>query len=156
MSQTSFTCADVGSVMDTLFSTDGSGNVGYCVVEVTVQELPITLSSIIGASALCPGLNQVSYAVAKVENATSYKWTYSDNSVIINDNGKNMVSIDGITTGGTLSVAGVNACSTSPPSSMLIEITPPELCTLSDCSRVTTFIDNEILTLLGSQDLFKA
>jgi len=123
---------------------------------ITVDPLPGAVADIVGPSSICAGLNTLRYIVSETTNTTSYQWTYSDPGVVIHGNGTNMVTIDGITTGGTLSVAANNNCGPSAPAELTIEIADPELCSLSDCSRVSTFIDNEILDIVGAQDVFKA
>ena len=58
--------------------------------------------------------------------------------------------------GGTLSVVSMNNCGSSTPATLTIEIVDAQFCSLSDCSRVATFIDNEILAIVGPLDLFRA
>jgi len=125
-------------------------------VVITVDPLPGSVAGIVGPSSICAGLNNVIFIIPETSDATSYQWSYSDNSVIINGNGTNMVSIDGITTGGTLSVVSMNNCGASLPAQLTIDIADPAVCGLSDCSRIASFIDNEVLSLIGGQDLFRA
>jgi hypothetical protein len=70
-SQTSFTCADVGTLTDTLYVTDGGGNTSFCLADVTVIDTvaptalcqPITVQLDAGGNA--------SLTSAQVDNGSS-------------------------------------------------------------------------------------
>ena len=123
---------------------------------ITVDPLTGTPGTIIGPMFTCPGLDNVPFEVALVSNTTSYDWLFTDGSVIINGNGMNKVTLDGITIPGTLSVVATNTCGSSVAATFDIKIASPEVCVLADCSRTSMFIDDEILTIFEGTDIFKA
>ncbi|MEP7265827.1 MAG: T9SS type A sorting domain-containing protein, partial [Bacteroidota bacterium] len=87
---------------------------------------PVTPPSISGPSKLCPGDIAV-FSIAAVPRAASYIWTLPPGMTIISGAGTNVitVSVDASYTGGTISVAAVNACGTSPVRTKPILLNPP-------------------------------
>jgi hypothetical protein len=81
---------------------------------VTVISDPANAGNITGPSGVCQGETGVVYSTDPIPNATSYLWTVPAGFNITAGATTNSitVTIDPAATGGTITVAGVNSCST--------------------------------------------
>ncbi len=89
-------------------------------LNVTVDPLPAAAGGVNGLTQLsiCPVQTSVSYSVAPIGNATLYNWSITNGGVITAGAGTNMITVDytGVTTTGSVTVTGNNACGNGPAS----------------------------------------
>ena len=132
---------------------DGDGGEGGDYVKtstLTVTEASCTSPSqpgaISGNAAPCAGAS-VTYSVASVSGATSYSWSlpggWSGSSTT------NSITVTAGSTSGTVAVAAVNACGTSPSSAVGVVISTATTPTIST-SGSTTFCQGGSVTLTSS------
>ncbi|NTW31022.1 MAG: hypothetical protein HGB12_00030 [Bacteroidetes bacterium] len=78
---------------------------------ITVNPLPVAAATITGTNTVCQGLNNVSYSVPSITDATSYTWAYSGSGATISGS-TNPVTINFSVsaTSGNLTVKGTNSC----------------------------------------------
>jgi hypothetical protein len=73
-----------------------------------------------GASAVCPGQQDVVYTVPPIANATNYIWSYSGTGAVISGTGSSVfISFGNMATSGVLSVYGTSSCGNGAPSADL-------------------------------------
>ena len=119
-------------------STCGSGR--HSSLPVTVDPLPAAAGNITGPTPVCQNQSGVVYSVPPVTFATSYIWTYSGSGASILNNGASAtVNFSPAATGGSLTVAGQNACGPGLSSpGFAIQVNPRPDVTLQICEVVTS------------------
>jgi len=157
LSDSAFTCDDIGDNIVTLTVTDVNGNMSQCVSTITIHTNGGAYdASIVGPQRICDNLLNLPYSVTYLEGV-SYNWTYSGNGVDIKNNGKNEVSLDvGMMTAGTLSVTLIATCGELIGTAELEILKGGEaFCNLASCLREYAFISNEVLAINESIDVYK-
>ena len=109
-----------------------------------------TIGNILGSSISCPLNGGSVYRIIPVQNALYYDWSFSGDYTSIEGQGTTEISID-ISTSGTLTIIVSNNCEVSAPVTLDIAIGDPEICSLADCSRVSTFVSNELNSVTNAQ-----
>ena len=159
LGQTSFTCGDLGTQEVTISATDANDNTSTCTANVTILKTPLMTTQIAGPSTICPGLSQIAYSASTITGATAYQWSYAGTGVSINNNGSNQITLDFASdaTAGILTVDVIDACGdVSSSATHAIQIESGAICTLVDCARDGIYIDDELLALIGSLDVYRA
>ncbi|HTO38810.1 MAG TPA: gliding motility-associated C-terminal domain-containing protein [Brumimicrobium sp.] len=106
-----------GGTLSVIVTSD-CGDSPASTIEITIIPIPVQPSAISGELTVCSGDNET-YSVTNVAGAT-YDWTFTGGGTIVG-NGTSSISLNDITSGGTLSVIVTSDCGNSPASS--IEIT---------------------------------
>jgi PKD-like domain/Concanavalin A-like lectin/glucanases superfamily/FG-GAP-like repeat/IPT/TIG domain/Secretion system C-terminal sorting domain len=82
------------------------------VLNVTVNPLPGTTSSVIGSNTVCQGQNNVLYRTPVIPNATGYNWALPSGATIVGNanNDSIYVNFSASAINGLINVIGTNAC----------------------------------------------
>lgn len=94
---------------------------------------PETPTSISGPTTICPGQSNIPFDVSETVGADTYQWSYSQAGTTINNNGSGAITIDGITSAGTVSVFAENVCGTSSSINFNVALAPTATCDIVDC-----------------------
>ncbi len=119
-SSTSNTISITPSASGTLsvYALNSCGSSSSQTLSVQVNPVPVQPSAISGAAALCAGSGLQTYSIPAVSGATSYSWSlpgsWSGSST------SNTIQANPGTSGGTITVAAVNACGTGPSQSLAV------------------------------------
>lgn len=89
---------------------------------VPSQEAAATIGAITGEQQVCSGRTGLVYTVAAVEGATTYHWMVPTDWVITAGQGTNQITVIAGSTGGAVSVTAANACTTSLPSKLAVQV----------------------------------
>jgi Metallo-peptidase family M12/PKD-like domain/Secretion system C-terminal sorting domain len=126
--------AGVGGPYVILYTyTNGNGctnsaNQSTTVNNCTVPATPGSITTVGGASKVCPGQSKT-YSIAAVSGATSYSWTAPTGATIVSGQGTNSINVNytsGFTAAsGTLSVIAINSCGNSLPRNLTISRNNP-------------------------------
>ncbi len=139
LSQSTFTCADIGTRDITLTATDLSGNTSTCQSTITVIGYEFSPIAITGPVAVCPSTAGV-WSIPVQPTGTSYTWTFDDQPV-----GSTGPVVDFMPeASGTLKVVISNGCDTEEVM-MDIIMSNPELCAYMNCALEQLYIDGEFL-----------
>ena len=86
--------------------------------------IPAAPSSISGLATQCPTLNNQTYTIAAVANATAYNWTVPSGWIITGGQGTTSINVTTGTSGqnGNISVTAGNSCGTSSVSTLAVTI----------------------------------
>ncbi len=97
------------------------------VYPVVLNPKPLSPGLISGPAAICDGTSGNSYNVPAITHATSYSWSYSGNGASIIDPSVNPVNINFAvnSSGGNLTVFGINQCGNGPVSTAYPVIIKP-------------------------------
>lgn len=109
-------------------------------------------SLIYGPKTICAG-QKAQYEVRAARPGQLFNWTYSDPNAIITNNGNRMITIEGITEAGTLSVQAETDCGVSGVRNGSINLASPEVCNLTDCVVNRIVIDDPTIV---QSDIFEA
>ena len=108
---------------------------GNGVVRITYADpTPSLLSFTTTTTAVCPG-NQINVSVNADPNSTSYNWVAAGGLVINSGNGTATVNVTA-TGAGSLTVNGVNACTTGPASTFQLGVLPAPTVTASTAQTI--------------------
>ncbi|MFT4680698.1 MAG: PKD repeat protein, partial [Flavobacteriales bacterium] len=137
LSQSAFTCADVGANTVTLTVTDGNSNSGTCSATVTVSAtLPATAGIVSGSTAVCAGTIQI-YSVLSITDVTSYSWTLPGDWT--GTSTTNSISVLVGSSSGDVSVNGVNACGAGTASTLSVAVNEIPIVSFTDSPSGLTF-----------------
>ena len=162
LSQSEFSCIDLGANDISVSFEDRAGNVYDCQFIVTVLETPYQddNAKIIGPTNLCFNMSEISFYIEENENIEEYQWSYSNSGAHISSNENNVVVspaiasrlIDGILTVDLYSVCGTLLDSYSHQLHFYNE----EFCNLSSCETEYLRVYNKNIHLFGPIDVFRA
>lgn len=89
-------------------------------VDVEILSEPAQPGAISGPAVVCPGSEDVEYAVAEVDGATSYSWSVFDGASVASGQGSVNVTLDFTSGNGSLCVTATGTCGSSSPSCLPI------------------------------------
>jgi len=121
---------------------------------INITMAPDKPARIFGPSTVCPGQN-APFSAATAMGASSYDWTFSDGSVTINNDGQRLISLDGLTTSGTLTVTASNVCGTSVQETFNLQVASPAACSLADCLLTNLSIDDPTISMTDIFDIIE-
>jgi hypothetical protein len=96
-------------------------------ITITVNPaIPTTPLSISGIATQCPSLNNQTYSIAAVTNATIYNWTVPSGWTITGGQGTTSINVTTGNSGqnGNISVTAGNSCGTSAVSTLAVTVSP--------------------------------
>ena len=109
------------------YSNGESCNVGIpAVASLNISTPPVAAGTIHGPVSICAPSNGSVYSVDPITNATSYVWTISSpGATIVGSSSTSSITVDydATATAGTISVYGVNDCSSGASSSVTFDLT---------------------------------
>lgn len=112
----------------TITVTDANGSSTTTTASVNViNQLPSPLSPVNGPTTICPGSNNITYAVATTAGATSYQWVLPSNMTLVSGQGTNaiVVNVGSNFSTGVVCVSASNVCGSTSPSCLLINASAP-------------------------------
>jgi hypothetical protein len=96
-------------------AVNGCGSSQPICTSVSITNIPDTVSSIMGPSAMCAGYQTgIVFSVSPISSATNYTWSTSAGDTIRSGQGSTSVSVDFSDTTGTICVSADNQCGSSP------------------------------------------
>jgi hypothetical protein len=130
-----FRCVGVNSV--------GTTN-GADLTFTTGCQAPLTPGAITGPASVCQNQSGVVYSVAPVTYATGYTWTVPSGATITAGAGTTTITVNfsSGSTSGNVTVAGTNACSPGPTSSLAVTVNPLPIPTVSGANNICTGTGN--------------
>ena len=113
-----------------------------------------------GPKVICPDLINLPYSVSAVPFADDYHWTFSNNSVLIQNDGSRQINLQSGSSfsQGTLKVTATKSGHVLMSQSQLIQAGTVETCNLTSClsSNSDLHISSSIISQLGASDVYKA
>jgi hypothetical protein len=103
------------------FSTSLHGEQDALVVQLTMCNTLPRPDPISGLSTVCAGETNVAYEISEVPEASSYEWSVPSGATILTNTG-NRITVEFGSSPGEVTVATVNDCGTSTPSSMSVSV----------------------------------
>ena len=122
---------------------------------MNITMAPNKPNKIIGPTTVCPGQEGIPFEAIPALGAETYQWSFSDGSVTINDNGNRIISLDGVTTSGTLSVFSQNVCGMSAQEDFTISIASNAVCDVVNCVLNTLSIDDPTVSTADIFDVIQ-
>ena len=162
LSQSDFTCSNLGDNAVTLIVTDVNGNVDSCTSIVTIEQLTSNTTPVItGPQTVCIGLSGIPYQATSIPNAISYQWSYTGTGVFFNNNDGLQITLDFTddATTGSLVVTPHYACGEGAEvGELMITIGEEEICSNFNCNTPVGQLDVviEIAEVPGDLDIFSA
>lgn len=115
-----------------------------------IKALPITPVSIGGPVNFCPGDSNKQYIVAPIPGASGYVWTVPPGTTILSNPDSNAIFVHFGSTGGQVTVAGVNACGTGIPQTKNVSLTVVLPATATIFTPNTTVCQNAQVSFLSN------
>ncbi len=131
---------------------DSCGTSAPTLLLVNLTNPPNTPGGMNGPAGVCVNAGPVTFLIPSVTGATSYTWTVPTGVTIISGQGTNVLVVDFGTTAGEVSVTADNACGSSPPISIFVEVFPPTTVTL-DIPADTLCLNSGLYTLSGGNPI---
>ena len=140
----------------TVIVTDVNGCRDTTGITLSLNDIPVLSGDIDGPTIVCSGLDNIPYQVAEVMEADNYNWVFNGVAGNIEDNNSEVLILDDISTGGTLSLTTSNECGTSIEQLEFdITIGNAAFCALASCLRDNIHIDDELLALDQAISIFR-
>lgn len=101
---------------------------GWKAIVCDCQNPPPSPSSIQGQSHVCRADTNVSFSIAPVQGATSYQWTIPGQDTLLSGQGSTSITVNfsGVQGQRNVQVVALNACGSSSPASLLVDVSNPD------------------------------